>query len=976
MTPNNSNICETEDHRVNSPSHNDCQGCQIQSPQQASAVSSEASGNKKLDYDVMVVGGGVAGMETASLLGDMGYNVLLVEKESSIGGKAILLSKVFPTLDCASCIVTPKMAAAAHHPAIDLKVYTEVEGITRNEDGTFAVELLKKSSYVDFDACTGCGQCEEACTVVVPDEYNYNLIGRRVAHIPFPQAVPKKAVIDRRGQAPCNFTCPANVKASGYISLVRAGRYEEAFNLHLENAPLVGSLARACYAPCETDCTRGDKDGALRIRAIKRFMVDTYYAKHPEPEYGPPEKILDTTVAVVGSGPAGLSAAFYLARQGHKVTIFEAEKQAGGMLRTGIPSYRLPKDVVDRDIKNVTALGVEIKTNSKITSIDNLKQQGFDAVFIATGASNERSMGIEGEKLDGVIGCMDFLREVNIGNPVDVKGKTVMVVGGGNSAMDPARSAIRMGAGRVIINYRRGRQEMPAHDWEIEAAVEEGVELMLLSTPKRFIGKGGKLTGVECLKMKLGEPDDSGRRRPVPIEGSEEIVQVDLVILAIGLKPSTDVFPPDIKDDRSGLIKADERTLQTATSWVFAGGDAVTGPTMIVNAIGTGRRAAFFIDRYLRKEPLDAADAVFVDDLEKTDKELVLKESGHFAVRNPAVISDMPVEQRKNSFVCYEGVLSEQEAREEANRCMNCGQCAQCMECVRVCPADCIDFTMKPEKLSLRVGTVIMSTGFKILDPAQKELLGYGRIPDVIDGPQMDRLLAPTRPYNGVLRPSDGKEPESIAIVLCNGSRDHTVCNPLCCRIGCMYAVKHAQLVMGALPLADVTIYYIDVRAFGKGYEEFYEQSKAMGVEFVKGKIARVEQLDNGNMALHYEDMEGQGGMQKREHDLVVLTVGFLPNTDVFKLYKGPLDRDEFNYVCEPDPVSEPGTTNVAGLFTAGTVTGIRDIPDTVLHSGAAAAHAASYLEQLGVKNTQADHGSGGITESAGNGTIQKGGGE
>ena len=212
----------------------------------------------------------------------------------------------------------------------------------------------------------------------------------------------------------------------------------------------------------------------------------------------------------------------------------------------------------------------------------------------------------------------------------------------------------------------------------------------------------------------------------------------------------------------------------------------------------------------------------------------------------------------------------------------------------------------------------------------------------------MDRLLSPTRPYNGVLRPSDGKEPESIAIVLCAGSRDQTFCNPLCCRIGCMYAIKQAQLIMGALPIADVTIYSIDIRAFGKGYEEFYEQARGMGVNFVKGKVARIEQLENGNMALHYEDMLGEGGPQTREHDLVVLAVGLLPNTAPFALYKGgELERDAFDYVREVNPIIEPGATNVAGLYLAGTVNGAKDIPDTILHSGAAATQVSAYLERM-----------------------------
>ena len=899
--------------------------------------------SRPLDYDVMVVGAGVAGMETAASMGDMGYRVLLVDKNASIGGRAILLSKVFPTLDCASCIVTPKMASVSHHSNVQLMTYSEVDGIVRNADGSFAVDLHRKASYVDFDVCTGCGKCEEVCTVTVPDEYNYDLVTRRIAHIPFPQAVPKKAVINRRGEAPCTFTCPANVKASGYVSLVRAGRYKEAFNLHLENAPLVGSLARACYAPCESDCTRGDKEGTVHLRGIKRFMADRYYAEHPEPEYGPVENQLATRVAVVGSGPAGLSAAFYLARQGHQVTIFEAEAEAGGMLRTAIPPYRLPKDVVDRDIKNVTALGVQIKTGQRVTSVPDLKQQGFNAILVATGASDENGLDIEGNNLDGVVGCMQFLHEVNIGQMPDVKGKTVMVIGGGNSAMDPARAAIRMGAAKVIINYRRGRKEMPAHDWEIEGAVEEGVELLLMSAPTKFVGKAGKLVAVECISMELGAPDDSGRRRPMPIKGSEKVIPVDMAVLAIGLLPSTANFPADMKNAK-GLLNANPQTRQTADPDVFACGDCVTAPTMIINAIAQGRRAAFYMDRRLKGEALDVPfDSVQA----KTEKSVVLEEAEHFVERQPLPQPMLTPDERRKTFECYERAMTEAEARQEAQRCMNCGECSQCMECVDACAPKCIDFAQKPTPMSLNVGTVIVSTGFKILDPATKELLGYGRFPDVVSGPQMDRLLAPTRPYNAVLRPSAGKEPEKIAIILCVGSRDQTVCNPLCCRIGCMYSIKHAQLAMGALPMADITIYTIDVRAFGKGYNEFYEQAKSMGVQFVKGKVARIERLDNGNMALHYEDMLGEGGHKTAEHDLVVLTVGFLPNTDVFSLYKGDaLAADEFGYLREMDPVSEPTRTNVDGLFAAGTTIGVMDIPDTVLHSGAAASQAAAYLER------------------------------
>jgi heterodisulfide reductase subunit A len=903
--------------------------------------------NKKigLDYDVMIVGAGIAGMETAALLGDMGYNVLLVEKEPSIGGKSILLSKVFPTLDCASCIVTPKMAAVAHHPNITPMVYTEVDGFTRNDDGSFTVDLHKKASFVNFDACTGCDKCEEVCTVSLPDKYNYNLAASRAARIPFPQAVPKKAVISRIGQAPCNSGCPAGVKPSGFVSLVRAGRYEEAFRMHLEDAPLVGSLARACYAPCESECTRGDKDGTLHIRAIKRFMADYYYADHPEPEYGRPQMLLDKRVAVVGSGPGGLNLAYHLARKGYQVKIFEAELQAGGQLRFGIPAYRLPKSVVDRDIKNVTALGVKIETGVRVDSLKGLKQQGFDAVFLATGSLEPKKLGIPGEDLEGVVCCFDFLKDVNQGKRIDLTGKTVVLFGGGNACLDPARIALRSNAKKVIVVYRRSRAEMPAFPAEVVAAEEEGVELCFLTNPTKFIDDHGKLKEVVCQKMKLGEPDASGRRKPMPIKGSEYKIRADMAIVAIGNAPTTSIFKNELELNPDGTVKTDTETLQTSLPYVFAGGDAVLGSSSIVQAMGQGRRAAFHIDCMLQGLPLDVP---FGDQLEVADKKDILDGTKDWERVTPVLMPERLPRERIKDFKTYEDALSEESARSEANRCLDCAECSQCMECVNVCPADCIDFSMKPEPMKFRVGSAIMATGFEIMNPAEKDLLGYGVLPDVITGPQMDRLLSPTRPYNGVLRPSDGKEPESIAIVLCAGSRDHTFCNPLCCRIGCMYSIKQAQLIMGALPIADVTIYYIDIRAFGKGFEEFYEQARAMGVNFVKGKATHIEQLENGNMALHYEDMLGKGGTQTREHDLVVLAVGLLPNTAPFALYKGSeLERDAFNYVREVNPIIEPGATNVAGLYLAGTVNGAKDIPDTVLHSGAAATQVSAYLERM-----------------------------
>jgi len=925
-----------------------------------------------MNYDVLVVGGGIAGMESALILGDMGYKVLLVEKEASIGGKMVLLSKVFPTLDCASCISTPKMASAAHHPNITISTSTEVEEIAGKDGSGFQVALHCQSTYVNSAACTGCGECELACTVAKPDPFNFDLVAHRAIHIPFPQAVPKKAVMVREGTSPCSFSCPAGVKAHGYVSLVRSGKYEKAFHLHMEDAPLPGSLSRACYAPCEGECTRGKLEGAVPIRAIKRFMVDRYYEHHPEPEYGVPETLLGKEVAVVGSGPAGLSAAYHLARRGYAVTVFESADEPGGMLRYGIPAYRLPKDVVDRDIKNITALGVRIITESPVSSLESLRAQGFDATFLAVGTLEGMKMSIEGEDLDGVTDCMTFLQQANSHAPTDLSGMTVMVVGGGNAAIDPARMAIRLGAKQVIIQYRRSRTEMPAHDWEVTAALEEGVTLQTLRNPVRFLGSNGRLEAVESIAMRLGEPDDSGRRRPIPVSGSEQRTPVDLVILAIGLKPSTSHFAEELELNRNGTIQANEETLRTSVPSVFAGGDAVTGPSMIVSAIGQGKRAAFYIDRFLKGESVDGI--AFDDRLPAVEASLVLSRAqsngdgngngrGHkqllpvvglrtpraaIAERFPVEKRERPVSERIESMAEVEIPLTEEEVRYGANRCLDCGVCSECKECVKACPAHAIDFSLRDEDETITVKSVIVSTGFNLFDAHRKPTYGFGKFPNVITAMQMDRILAPTRPFNGVMRPSDGKVPDNIAYVLCAGSRDQRVDNALCSRVCCMYSLKQAQLIMGAVPLADITIYYIDIRAFGKGYDEFYEQARGMGVYFIKGRVAQIDELDNGNLDVHFEAVEGDGGLRHAEHDLVVLSTGFSPNPDALRMFtNGDLEVDAHGYVREVDEDISPGKTSIDGVYVAGAASAPRDIPDSILHSGAAVAQAAAYIERM-----------------------------
>lgn len=896
-----------------------------------------------MDYDVLVVGSGIGGMESSIKLADMGYKVLLVEKEASVGGRMILLSKVFPTLDCASCISGPKMSSTINHPNITTKAYSEVKQITRQPDGRFTVTVKEKAKFVDWAACTGCDACQIACTVAVPDQFNADLAARRAAYIAFPQAVPKKAVLQREGTSPCIGACPAGIKAHGYVSLVRSGKYEEAFQLVLDATPLVGTLGRACYAPCEGECTRTKLEGAVPIRLIKRFAADKHYegTEGPGIEADSPN---GRSVAVVGSGPAGLTAAWQLARKGYTVKIFEKRSQPGGFLRHAIPSYRLPHEVVDADIANLTALGVEIECDSQVSDLAALKDQGYEAVVLATGTQLATSLDVPGEEADGVLTGLDFLNDVSNDRAPDLTGKRVVIVGGGNVAMDAARVARRLGAAESRVVYRRGRDEMPAHHVESKDAEAEGTVFELLVNPTAIVSESGKVTGITLQKMRLGEPDASGRRRPEPVPNSEYTVPCDVVITTIGMGPDADPYGSLVGTVGGNRVKVDAKTLQTEQPWLFAAGDVATGATDITRAIGAGRRAAHMVDRWINHEPLDGF-AALDDRLPVIDHEAVLARQKAYGHRDP-VTGEVVLLPRPTDFGEIEAPLTEEQARAGAGSCMDCGVCSECQECVHACPAFAIRMDQRDKVSDIEVGAVVVSTGHKLFAADLKPEYGFGQFPNVITGMQMDRLLAPTRPFNGVLRPGDGKVPERIGYISCTGSRDKQVGNPLCSKFCCMYSIKQNQLIMGALPLADVSMHYIDMRAAGKRYEEFYQQSKDMGAQYIKGRVSKITEEENGDLLVRYEDIENGGGIVEASYDLVVLAVGIQPNREVEHLFTGvPLGLDESYYVAEPSAELNPGETNIPGVFVAGTASGAKDIVDTILHAGAAVAQVAAHLE-------------------------------
>jgi len=479
--------------------------------------------------------------------------------------------------------------------------------------------------------------------------------------------------------SPCRAACPAGNDIQGYINLIKQGEFKEGLELIKKTNPLPAVLGRVCYHPCEAKCNRGQFDEVIAIHNIERFLGDYGLTLPGDKEV---REKREEKIAIIGSGPAGLSCAYHLARMGYCVTIFEALPVPGGMLAVGIPDYRLPKDVVKAEIEAIEALGVEIRTNTPIGPGDNLLERGYRAVFIAVGAHKSMKMGVVGEDKEGIFEALSFLYEVNLGRQVSI-GDKVAVIGGGNVAMDAARVAIRQGAKQVSIIYRRSRAEMPASDEEVKTAEEEGINISYLAAPKKVLGDG-KATGLECIRMKLGEPDESGRARPIPIKGSEFTVDVDAVISAIGQTPDLSFAGKELETTPGGTLVVDEETLATSKSGIFAGGDAVTGPAMVADAIGAGRRAANSIDRYVRGEMLGV-----------TEEEVPIAsfEDLNLAYTNPAPrakASKLPVGERVTGFAEIDGSFSQEIAMTEAERCLSCGVCNSCGNCWLFCPDVCV----------------------------------------------------------------------------------------------------------------------------------------------------------------------------------------------------------------------------------------------------------------------------------------------
>ncbi len=727
--------------------------------------------------------------------------------------------------------------------------------------------------------------------------------------------------------------------------MVGQGKYKEALKIIMEELPLPGVLGRICPHGCEEACRRCDVDDPVAIRDLKRLAADQFDPREIEIERLPPR---EDKVAIIGSGPAGLSASYHLARKGVLSTIFEALPKTGGMLRVGIPEHRLPRDILDQEIEVITNLGVEIKTDTPLgpdLTIETLFEQGYKSVYLATGAHKGIELGIPGDKAQGVRQGVDFLRELNLTGKTAV-GKRVAIIGGGNVAIDASRSAVRLGAEQVHIVYRRTRAEMPAWEEEVQAAEAEGVEISFLSAPQEILVGDGKVVGIRCIRMELGEPDSSGRRRPIPIPGSEFDMELDQVIPAVGQTPDLSVLEDitGLEFSRWGTVETDSITYATNREGVFAGGDLQTGPWVAIGAIAAGREAAESVVRYL--DGLDMAEG----------REPIAKEDPIYRPvpknepqKARAKMPELSVGNRKGNFKEVELGYDEGKGREEAHRCLNCGYCCECFQCVEACLPGAVTLethAQHPETMEMTVGSIVLAPGFQPFDPSQFQTYGYAKHPNVVTSLEFERILAASGPTMGhLVRISDKKEPKRIAWLQCVGSRDMNRCDhPYCSSVCCMYAIKDAVVAKehagGDL---ECSIFYMDMRTYGKDFEKYYNSAKEKhGVRFVRSRVHTIDPIQGSDdLALQYSDEDGT--MHQEQYDMVVLSVGMETSPGVIDLGKKlDIDLTEGQF-CRTDPFS-PVATSKQGIYVCGAFQGPKDIPQSVMEASAAACAASRDL--------------------------------
>jgi len=538
----------------------------------------------------LVVGAGIAGMQAALDLAESGIKTYLLDKAPAIGGTMSMLDKTFPTNDCAMCIMSPKLVEVGRHLNIELFNCAEVESIA-GEPGNLTVTIRQHPRYVDLKKCTGCGDCAAACPISLPDQFNGGLSTRKAIYKLYPQAIPNAFAIEKRGIAPCRDACPIHQRAQGYLALVAEGRFADAYRTILEDNPFPSICGRVCSHRCEDACNRAQVDSAVNVMGVKRFVADwaeeQLSVTSNQPALSKVEglpvisgqlpvtnyQLQDKRVAIIGAGPAGLTCARDLVRQGCKVTVFEALPVPGGMMRVGVPAHRLPHDVIAREIDAIIAEGIELKLNHRVEDVEALLNE-YDAVFVAIGAHGGVKLPIPGNDLPDVLLATEFLRNTSLQLPVTsnqssvISGKRVLVLGGGNVAVDSAMTAIRLGASWVGMTCLEGRGQMPAHEWELRDAEDEGIHVYPARTFKEVTNENGKVSGVRTVTVDFHGFVD-GRPDFEEFPETEEVIPADAVIFAIGQRVESNCLK-QVNHPR-GRVEVDKETLATNVAGIFAG---------------------------------------------------------------------------------------------------------------------------------------------------------------------------------------------------------------------------------------------------------------------------------------------------------------------------------------------------------------------------------------------------------------------
>ncbi len=545
---------------------------------------------------VIIFGGDPAGLAAALQQAEAGMEVTLVEPSPSLGGGRIPQTRI---LSNGSPAQDPNIEAVRRHPNIRVLTGAQIEKV-RRDNGTIRLRVRRRTPRVHPDKCNDCKACIRVCPIHMYDDFNEG-VGFRTA-IDYFNPKTGEYNIFKEDMPICQATCPANLDIRSYVGLIADGKYAESLAKIRERLPFALSIGRVCPHPCETACNRGIMDEPIAICTLKRYVADWEMHQDIPPPVDVPDTFHKEKVAIMGAGPAGLTCGYFLAKAGYKSVCFEALPEPGGMFRYGIPEYRLPTPTLMREINWILSHGIELRCDTRVgrdISYEQLRNE-FGAIFIGVGAHAGMKLQIKGEDFEGVIDGVDFLRDANMGRKIDARGK-VIIIGGGNVAMDAARVSWREGFEEVHILYRRTKKEMPASPWEIDAAEHEGIKIQYLVAPIEVMGENGRMTGLKCLRMQLGEPDASGRRRPVPIEGSEFVVEGETLIPAIGQRPDLSFVPEgnDLEITRWSTFAVDQETFATNVPGVFCAGDVETGPDIAIRACAGGRKAAMGIVAYL-----------------------------------------------------------------------------------------------------------------------------------------------------------------------------------------------------------------------------------------------------------------------------------------------------------------------------------------------------------------------------------------